>query len=89
MPGKYDNISANNCPHAKELRITSSKEEKCGLCSDDENLRICTSCGKVFCCESSNAHDTAHYKKTGHPIIKPVHCSYDFTWCYGCKAYLI
>ncbi len=83
-------INKKDCPHIKKIKnkITKSDKRKCGMCSEKEHLRICTSCGAVNCCESFNAHDTAHFKKTRHPIIKPVHASYDFTWCYECRAYL-
>ncbi len=81
-------IKKQRCPHAKNMKILKSEEKKCEVCGDSEHLRICTSCGKVLCCESHNAHDAEHYKKTKHPIIKPVHCDYDFTWCYACRAYL-
>lgn len=85
---KHKTIKKSKCPHLKELKICSSGKKKCEKCSEKQHLRLCTSCGKVFCCESMNAHDTEHFRKTGHPIIRPVHCDYDFLWCYGCKAYL-
>ncbi len=82
-------IRKEECPHAKEIKITKSSKKECKVCKDKEHLRICTSCGKVFCCESHNAHDTEHFKKTGHPIIKTIHTNYDFIWCYKCEAYLV
>lgn len=85
---KEKRIKREKCPHISEIKFTASKKKKCEACGEKEHLRVCTSCGKVFCCESLNAHNTKHFKKTGHPIIKTVHTDYDFLWCYKCKAYL-
>lgn len=82
-------IRKEECPHSKEIKITKSNKKECGVCRDKGHLRLCTSCGFVGCCESHNAHDTEHFKKTGHPIIKTVHADYDFIWCYECNAYLV
>lgn len=81
-------IKKNMCPHIGKIKFRSSRKKECVVCGDKKHPRLCTSCGRVFCCESLNAHDTQHFKKTKHPIIKPVHCPYDFLWCYACKAYL-
>jgi uncharacterized UBP type Zn finger protein len=81
-------INKEDCPHIKEIKMTDSDKIKCESCDVEENLRLCTSCGSVNCCESSNSHDTEHHKKTKHPIIKPVNTDYMFTWCYECNAYL-
>ena len=77
------------CPHIKEMKITTSNKKECEVCKEKEHLRMCTSCGAVHCCESHNAHNTEHFKKTNHPIIKTTHTDYDFTWCYKCNAYLV
>ena len=81
-------VKKEKCPHIKEIKITKSGKTKCEACDVKGHLRICTSCGSVNCCESSNAHDTGHFKKTKHPIIKTIHTDYNFTWCYKCNAYL-
>ena len=86
--GSHKTMKKNECPHIREIKILKSSKAKCQKCNVTENLRICTSCGSVHCCESSNAHNTEHFKKTNHAIIKPIHCDYDFTWCYKCNAYL-
>lgn len=81
-------INKSDCPHIKEIKVTNSNKTKCENCDLTEDLRLCTSCGSVNCCETSNAHDTEHFKETNHPIIKPTQTNYDFTWCYECDAYL-
>jgi uncharacterized UBP type Zn finger protein len=52
-------------------------------------LRVCATCGYVGCCESQRAHDTEHWRRTGHPIIRSLPLGKRaFTWCYACNAYL-
>jgi uncharacterized UBP type Zn finger protein len=47
------------------------------------HLRECLICGHVGCCDSSrNKHATAHYKETGHPIIKSFQPGEEWRWCY-------
>ena len=88
MEGKYKTIKTEDCPHHAEMRVDDSEKDECEVCGEKEHLRLCTSCGGVFCCESHQAHNTEHYKKTGHPIIQAHHQTYRFTWCYPCNAYL-
>jgi uncharacterized UBP type Zn finger protein len=64
-------------------------ERRCAECPVTEHLRLCTSCGKVFCCESNNAHNRTHFEATGHPIIRSLPTKpHQFTWCWKCNAYL-
>ena len=52
-------------------------------------LRMCLVCGHVGCCDSSSRrHATAHFKRTGHPVMKSVEPRQDRSWCYLDKAYL-
>lgn len=81
-------IKKSDCPHTGTINKTESDQNHCKECDLQEDLRICTSCGDVRCCEDGNSHDTKHFEETGHPIIKPIHANYDFTWCYECQAYL-
>lgn len=86
----YKNIPQKECPHIAEMKVLESDKIKCEVCDVREHLRLCTSCGKVFCCESSNAHNREHFQATDHPIIKPAPTGgpYTFTWCWKCDAYL-
>src|SRR3974377_41631 len=35
------------------------------------HLRRCTLCGHIGCCDTSpSQHATAHFKETGHPVIR-------------------
>lgn len=61
----------------------------CEECGSTFNLRTCTECGHVGCCESQHGHDTAHAKASGHPVIKSLPLGAgSFTWCYECNDYL-
>ena len=47
------------------------------------HLRLCLTCGHVGCCDSSpNRHATAHYHRSGHPVVKSFEPGEDWAWCY-------
>jgi uncharacterized UBP type Zn finger protein len=47
------------------------------------HLRVCLSCGRVGCCDSSpNRHATAHHHATGHPIITSGEADETWAYCY-------
>jgi uncharacterized UBP type Zn finger protein len=47
------------------------------------HLRMCQSCGRIGCCDNSpGRHATAHFKSSGHPIIRSVESGEDWSWCY-------
>jgi len=87
--GDWKHIKKADCPHISELKedLTSEKDS-CEVCGHKEDLRICLTCGKVFCCESHNAHNTEHFKKEDHPFVRPHKCDYNWLWCYKCNAFL-
>lgn len=61
----------------------------CEECGSTVNLRMCTSCGHVGCCESQQAHNTAHARASGHPVIRSMPLGpHSFTWCYECSRYV-
>jgi uncharacterized UBP type Zn finger protein len=46
------------------------------------HLRVCLSCGKVGCCDSSpNQHATRHARSDGHPILRSIEPGEDWSWC--------
>lgn len=74
-----------NHPHAPAVRA-----DRCEACGVDGSLRVCTTCGYVGCCESQRAHDTRHWRETGHAIIRSLPLTErSFTWCYACNDYLL
>jgi uncharacterized UBP type Zn finger protein len=76
------------CPHQPES-LADAQTSSCADCGSTFNLRICTTCGNVGCCESQQGHNTAHARSSGHQVIKsyPVEPA-SFTWCYACNRYL-
>jgi uncharacterized UBP type Zn finger protein len=47
------------------------------------HLRQCLSCGRTGCCDNSpNRHATAHYRETGHPMVRSAEPGEEWWWCY-------
>jgi uncharacterized UBP type Zn finger protein len=46
------------------------------------HLRVCRTCGKVGCCDSSpNRHASSHAKADSHPIMSSIEPGEDWSWC--------
>ena len=77
-----------SCPHVGPT-FAEPRTDQCEECGSRVNLRVCTTCGHVGCCESQQGHNTAHAQASGHPVIKSIPVTEGhFTWCYTCKAYV-
>ena len=47
------------------------------------HLRMCLTCGNVGCCDSSaHQHATAHFRLTGHPVMRSIEPGETWRWCY-------
>ena len=47
------------------------------------HLRMCQSCGKVGCCDSSpNKHASAHFAESEHPVIRSLERGEDWSYCF-------
>ena len=47
------------------------------------HLRLCLSCGKVACCDSSpERHANAHYEHSGHPVMRSAEPGENWRWCF-------
>jgi hypothetical protein len=47
------------------------------------HLRMCQTCGKIGCCDSSpNRHASKHAGEASHPIVRSVQPGEDWSWCY-------
>jgi uncharacterized UBP type Zn finger protein len=76
------------CTHATD-RIAQPRAKTCEECGSTFNLRVCTECGHVGCCESQLGHNTAHARASGHPVIRSMPVgTHSFTWCYACGTYV-
>jgi len=46
------------------------------------HLRMCQTCGKVGCCDSSpNRHATAHAREADHPVLRSIEPGEVWSWC--------
>jgi CPA1 family monovalent cation:H+ antiporter len=47
------------------------------------HLRLCLTCGKVGCCDSSpGKHARRHFEETRHPVIRSLEPGESWRWCY-------
>ncbi|MCA1726997.1 MAG: UBP-type zinc finger domain-containing protein [Actinobacteria bacterium] len=77
------------CRHESAPHLSWPRARACEECGSRFNLRVCTSCGHVGCCESQLGHNKEHWRESGHAVIRslPIEDG-SFTWCYECRAYL-
>jgi uncharacterized UBP type Zn finger protein len=78
------------CAHLDEVRFLELPEplegcEECLKAGDRwHHLRMCHTCGKVGCCDSSpNKHASAHYREEGHPLVRSAEPGESWSWCYA------
>jgi len=54
------------------------------------HLRVCLTCGKVGCCDSSpNRHAAHHTREAQHPIERSIEPSEDWCWCAVDDVYFV
>ena len=53
------------------------------------HLRRCATCGHVGCCDTSpSQHATAHFRETGHPVVRTFEPGEDWFWDYPADDYV-
>jgi hypothetical protein len=78
-----------NCTHLDQIEILDLPDEIDG-CEDClatggrwVHLRMCQSCGKIGCCDSSpNRHASKHAAASGHAIARSAEPGEEWSWCY-------
>jgi tellurite resistance protein TerC len=81
LPAKATCIHLDQVPDAAPR--AGGCEECLALGERWVHLRLCLTCGHVGCCDSSpNKHATAHWRHTGHPIIRSLEPGERWKWCY-------
>jgi len=75
------------CTHRNQIADVKPGTNGCEECLKTADswvhLRMCLSCGKVGCCDSSkNKHATAHFHATGHPVMRSLEPGESWKWCY-------
>ena len=47
------------------------------------HLRMCLTCGHVGCCDTgTRRHADAHFRETGHPVMRSFERGETWRWCY-------
>jgi len=75
------------CTHVDQIRDVRPNTDGCEDClaigDPWVHLRLCLSCGKVGCCDSSkNRHASRHARGVGHPIVRSLEPGEDWIWCF-------
>jgi uncharacterized UBP type Zn finger protein len=77
------------CAHLDQIAIVDVPPAIAGcedcLATGDRwvHLRMCMTCGKIGCCDSSpNRHARAHAGAAGHPIIRSAESGEDWSYCF-------
>lgn len=78
---------ADTCTHLDEIKDVTPSGDGCEDCLATGgrwvHLRLCMTCGKVGCCDSSpNRHATAHHHASGHPIVQSFEPGEAWWWCF-------
>lgn len=76
------------CSHLDKVEILepqgdiSGCEECLKIGGEWVHLRMCNTCGKIGCCDSSpNRHASRHAVSDLHPIFRSVEPGEDWSWC--------
>ena len=77
-----------SCSHLDQVQVIEPPEtiEGCEDClaigARWVHLRMCETCGRIGCCDSSpNRHASRHAHAEGHPILRSVEPGEDWSWC--------
>ena len=83
------------CTHFEQISVTelpasiAGCEECLKIGARWVHLRMCTSCGKIGCCDSSpNRHASEHARAESHPIARSAEPGEDWSWCYVDELFL-
>jgi uncharacterized UBP type Zn finger protein len=77
------------CTHLGTIQVTEVPDEIAG-CEDClaiggrwVHLRMCQSCGRIGCCDSSpNKHASVHARQHEHPVARSAEPGERWSWCY-------
>jgi uncharacterized UBP type Zn finger protein len=78
-----------SCSHVDQARILElpAAIAGCEQCLEIGgwwvHLRMCTTCGRIGCCDSSpNRHASRHAREDGHPIARSAEPGETWAWCF-------
>lgn len=77
------------CNHLDQIEVTELPDHIAG-CEDCLaigskwlHLRMCLTCGKIGCCDSSpNRHARKHADTAGHPLVRSAEPGEDWSYCF-------
>lgn len=77
----------DECTHLDTVQDVEPSADGCEDCLRTGgtwiHLRMCQQCGHVGCCsDSPNNHAAAHFKDTGHPLMRSFEPGEDWFWCF-------
>ncbi len=81
-------LNPKACAHLENVKVPELPDnlvcEECIKTGDSwVHLRVCLTCGKIHCCDSSpNKHATKHHHETEHPTIASAEPGERWMWCY-------
>ena len=81
-------MEAAICSHLDQIKVGYPDEipgcEECLKTGDGwVHLRVCRTCGKIGCCDSSpNQHASKHAAAEDHPLASALEPGEDWTWCF-------
>ena len=81
------------CTHSEQIQAVTRGSKGCEECIRAGltwvYLRVCLSCGKVGCCDSSvGQHAKKHARSNGHPIIQSLEPGENWRYCYIDETYV-
>ena len=82
------------CPHVRQIRPVAPRtpqgcEECLRIGSRWVHLRLCLTCGRVGCCDSSpGRHARRHAYSVGHAIVQSFQPGEDWRWCFFDETYV-
>lgn len=82
-------MTSSQCSHLDSVQVTQLPDpvEGCEDClkggTQWVHLRMCLTCGKVGCCDSSPMrHASAHAREENHPLARSAEPGEIWSWCY-------
>ncbi len=77
------------CTHLDQIVVTELPDEIAGcedclaIGSQWLHLRMCLTCGKIGCCDSSpNRHARRHASASDHPLVRSAEPGEDWSYCF-------
>jgi hypothetical protein len=80
----------SGCSHLDQVEVTELPEHIAG-CEECLkigarwlHLRMCLTCGKIGCCDSSpNRHARAHWHEDDHALVRSAEPGEAWAWCFA------